>query len=182
MPTLIQHPASGTSDPDASDLAPDGPSWKRRRDESGLTTLEWLLIVAAVAGIAALAVVLVTNVVDDTSEQISGSSARQTSLILAADEITQDAAAATQSAATNEAQNEFKDIADWKAHYDRKCNRLQITYGDVGDDVVEPVFKYTATSTAWASGTISNLAGYTSSPTGNSPSGTAIFGICKATT
>ena len=47
-----------------------------RDDESGLTTLEWLLIVAAVAGLAALAVVLVQNVVDDTAEQISGSSAR----------------------------------------------------------------------------------------------------------
>ena len=31
----------------------------KRRDDSGLTTLEWLLIVAAVAGLAALAVVLV---------------------------------------------------------------------------------------------------------------------------
>ena len=35
----------------------------QRRDHSGLTTLEWLLIVAAVAGLAALAVVLVQNVV-----------------------------------------------------------------------------------------------------------------------
>ena len=50
----------------------------QRRDDSGLTTLEWLLIVAAVAGLAALAVVLVQNVVSDTSEQIAGSSARAT--------------------------------------------------------------------------------------------------------
>ena len=50
----------------------------QRRDDSGLTTLEWLLIVAAVAGLAALAVVLVQNVVSDTSEQIAGSSARKT--------------------------------------------------------------------------------------------------------
>ena len=40
----------------------------QRRDDSGLTTLEWLLIVAAVAGLAALAVVLVQNVVSDTSQ------------------------------------------------------------------------------------------------------------------
>ena len=33
----------------------------QRRGDSGLTTLEWLLIVAAVAGMAALAVVLVTR-------------------------------------------------------------------------------------------------------------------------
>ena len=48
----------------------------QRRDDSGLTTLEWLLIVAAVAGLAALAVVLVQNVVRDTGEQIASNSAR----------------------------------------------------------------------------------------------------------
>ena len=56
----------------------------KRRDDSGLTTLEWLLIVAAVAGLAALAVVLVQNVVSDTSEQIAGSSARKTAAQVAA--------------------------------------------------------------------------------------------------
>ncbi len=58
-----------------------------RRDDSGLTTLEWLLIVAAVAGLAALAVVLVTNVVGDTSEQISGQSARATAAKVAGQSI-----------------------------------------------------------------------------------------------
>ena len=62
-----------------------------RRGEDGLTTLEWLLIVAAVAGLAALAVVLVTNVVDQTAEQIGGSSARKTAAQVAAVTITQDA-------------------------------------------------------------------------------------------
>ena len=56
----------------------------QRRDDSGLTTLEWLLIVAAVAGMAALAVVLVTRVVGDTSDQIAGQSARKTAAELAA--------------------------------------------------------------------------------------------------
>ena len=60
-----------------------------RRGEDGLTTLEWLLIVAAVAGLAALAVVLVTNVVDDTAEQIGGSSARKTAAEIAAVSIKQ---------------------------------------------------------------------------------------------
>ena len=58
----------------------------QRRDDSGLTTLEWLLIVAAVAGMAALAVVLVTRVVSDTSDQIAGQSARKTAAELAAQE------------------------------------------------------------------------------------------------
>ena len=41
---------------------------RSRRADSGLTTLEWLLIVAAVAGLAALAVVLVQNVVSTTRQ------------------------------------------------------------------------------------------------------------------
>ena len=99
----------------------------RRADESGLTTLEWLLIVAAVAGLAALAVVLVQNVVDDTSEQISGSSARVTAARLAADQIVQDAdrGAVDQPAGA-------KKYGQWKNYYTQKCNRLEITYGDAG--------------------------------------------------
>ena len=61
-----------------------------RRNDNGLTTLEWLLIVAAVAGLAALAVVLVQNVVDDTAEQIAGSSARITAAKVAAKAISDD--------------------------------------------------------------------------------------------
>jgi len=89
---------------------PSGPD--RRRNDRGLTTLEWLLIVAAVAGLAALAVVLVQNVVDDTAEQISGSSARLTAAAVAAAEITSDR--------TND---------NWEEQRD-KCLRLRITYGD----------------------------------------------------
>ena len=56
---------------------------RRVRAEAGLTTLEWLLVVAAVAGLAALAVVLVQNVVGGTAEQIDSSDARQTAADLA---------------------------------------------------------------------------------------------------
>ena len=62
-----------------------------RPDESGLTTLEWLLIVAAVAGLAALAVVLVQNVVDETAQDISGSSARLTAAKVAAASVVEQA-------------------------------------------------------------------------------------------
>lgn len=96
-----------------------------RRDDSGLTTLEWLLIVAAVAGLAALAVVLVTDVVSQTSEQISGTSARHTAAKLAAQKIQTDAAAATGSDAT---------VND---EFGQKCRRLQILYGDVPGIQVE---------------------------------------------
>ena len=38
------------------------------RDDQGLMTLEWLLIVGAIAGLAASTVLIVQQVVDDTSE------------------------------------------------------------------------------------------------------------------
>jgi Flp pilus assembly pilin Flp len=95
-----------------------------RRDDSGLTTLEWLLIVAAVAGLAALAVVLVQNVVSDTSEQIAGSSARRTAAEFAAAEVVADAIDSAQPRA-------IRTWVQWQDEYERKCNRLQITYSDI---------------------------------------------------
>ena len=95
------------------------------REDSGLTTLEWLLIVAAVAGLAALAVVLVQNVVSDTSEQIAGSSARKTAAQIAATEIMADAVRAAS------AQPDSADtLSEWFEYYSGRCNRLKITYGD----------------------------------------------------
>ena len=87
-----------------------------RRDDSGLTTLEWLLIVAAVAGLAALAVVLVTNVVGDTSEQISGSSARLTAAHVAARSIQED---------------RISDEIDNDNDANDRCRRLEIIYSDI---------------------------------------------------
>ena len=85
-----------------------------RRNERGLTTLEWLLIVAAVAGLAALAVVLVQNVVDDTAEQISGSNARLIAANVAAQEISDSVDSSSSESEKNAAE--------------AKCNRLKITY------------------------------------------------------
>ena len=96
---------------------PETTTATRRRNDRGLTTLEWLLIVAAVAGLAALAVVLVQNVVDETAEQIGGSNARLTAAQVAAREITDDAA------------NDEITHGDGK----QKCDRLVITYGDALD-------------------------------------------------
>lgn len=89
-----------------------------RRDDRGLTTLEWLLIVAAVAGLAALAVVLVTNVVSDTSEQIAGQKARLTSAQVQAQSITDD-----------------PDLTETQAK--RRCDRLPIAFTDVGEKGIE---------------------------------------------
>ena len=108
----------------------------KRRDDSGLTTLEWLLIVAAVAGLAALAVVLVQNVVRDTSEQIASNSARMTAAELEAADITEQAAAAVipigSTATTDDgktlaaAQDNAKTAANNK--YGGRCDRMNIGY------------------------------------------------------
>lgn len=103
-----------------------------RADESGLTTLEWLLIVAAVAGLAALAVVLVQGVVDDTAEEISGSSARKTSALVAGDNVASDASAASQP-------DRVTDFDSWLTYYEQKCRRIAVTYSDA-DVTVTPNF------------------------------------------
>ena len=43
-----------------------------KRDEVGLSTLEWILLVAAVGGLATMGVFLVRNATDATSEQVDG--------------------------------------------------------------------------------------------------------------
>ena len=123
------------------------PPPSRRRDESGLTTLEWLLIVAAVAGIAALAVVLVQGVVSDTSEQISGSSARRTAAEIAAADVqaeSRDPAEAKKRFGNHSSGGTVQVEAwgEWKRYFEQKCKRIEITYGDAGikitDDFVVP--------------------------------------------
>ena len=98
----------------------------KRRDDSGLTTLEWLLIVAAVAGLAALAVVLVQNVVSDTSEQIAGSSARLTAAKVSAASVEQEAKNA------DPTDERFNTWAEWENYFTDKCNRIQIVFSDAG--------------------------------------------------
>ena len=123
-----------------------------RADERGLTTLEWLLIVAAVAGLAALAVVLVQNVVDDTAEQIGGSSARGTAARVAAERVTRDARAALPTAtqvgavdtavksaalapAPDTANAAVAAIVEAQTAANQQfasaCDRLEINYGDI---------------------------------------------------
>ena len=127
----------------------------RRDDESGLTTLEWLLIVAAVAGLAALAVVLVQNVVDDTAEQISGSSARETAAKVAAAEVTQKA---TDAGSVLGASGSAANLTQWNTlenEYRNECSRLEITYGDIPN--LSADWNHTpATTLAQASATTAN--------------------------
>ena len=59
-------PTDGTTTLPTNSQASHPPS--RGSDQRGLITLEWLLIVGAVAGLAATSVLAVQRVVDDTSE------------------------------------------------------------------------------------------------------------------
>ena len=110
------------------------------RNSHGLTTLEWLLIVAAVAGLAALAVVLVQNVVDETAEEISGSNARVTAARVAAARITSEARADLPGntdimwTGTGKLEARKKQQGDVNSEYSSKCARLDITYSDAGVD------------------------------------------------
>ena len=106
---------------------------RARHDERGLTTLEWLLIVAAVAGLAALAVVLVQNVVDDTAEQLGGASARETAANVAADTVVREAKTAQPSDAR------FNTWQKWELYFEARCERLEILYSDTNLSVT-PLF------------------------------------------
>lgn len=103
------------------------------RDE-GLTTLEWLLVVAAVAGIAALGVVLVQSVVGGTAEQVGSHSARQEAADLAATEL--------EDAWQQQRPSTQSDADQINARYRRRCRRLEIIYADVlaGTDIVEGIY------------------------------------------
>ena len=128
-----------------------GGSPRRARDDSGLTTLEWLLIVAAVAGLAALAVVLVQNVVSETSEQIAGSSARATAAKVAAASVVQEAMT------FDTGKDRYETWNKWELYFTSKCNRIGITYSDA-NVTVAPEFAKATASTGGATPTETLLA------------------------
>ena len=140
----------------------------KRRDDSGLTTLEWLLIVAAVAGLAALAVVLVQNVVSDTSEQIAGSSARKTAAQVAASTVEEEAkkpkitqfldATPTGTPAETATEKAARHLAAWVAwenYFTAKCDRIRITYSDA-DITIDHGFAHPPTASEFTTTVLGN--------------------------
>ena len=102
------------------------------RGDCGLTTLEWLLITAAVAGLAALAVVLVQAYVEDTGERIANPDPRATSAIHSAFSVETDAKAASA--------DRFDLWADWESRFTQRCSLLAVLYSDVEVEVVHNNF------------------------------------------
>jgi len=91
--------------------------------EAGLTTLEWLLVVAAVAGLAALAVVLVQNVVGGTAEEVESSDARQTAADLAVTSLAERWQA--------EAPTSRSEADEVNRRYRHRCLQIGIVYSDI---------------------------------------------------
>ena len=113
-----------------------------RCGEAGLTTLEWLLVVAAVAGLAALGVVLVQNVVGGTAEQVAAHSARQEAAELATLELTERWKA--ESPAT------LAEAAEINRDYSQRCHQLGLIYPDV-DLAPDPAEGKYGGGTGWGS-------------------------------
>ncbi len=133
-PTRACRTGRPASESSGSALSSGPLSRRAPRGEAGLTTLEWLLIVAAVAGLAALAVVLVQNVVDDTAEQLGGASARETAANVAADTVIREARTASPDDAR------YNTWQRWELYFTARCERLEILYSDTNLDV-EAIFK-----------------------------------------
>ncbi len=112
----------------------EGAARRSWRGDEGLTTLEWLLVVAAVAGLAALGVVVVQSVVGDTAESVASHSARQEAADLAATEL-ENAWRAHRPSSQDEADQ-------INARYRTRCRQLGILYTDVleGTDTVEGIY------------------------------------------
>ena len=92
------------------------------RNDAGLATLSWLLIVAAVAGLAALAVVLVYYFVEDTGDRFVAPNPRRTAAQLQAADVEVSAKAAQA--------GDFATWDEWERHFSGKCSRIAITIGD----------------------------------------------------
>ena len=94
----------------------------RRRCDSGMTTLEWLLVTAAVAVIAATAVVVVQATVRDLGIDASRHRGRFRTAEIAADALTRE-----WQAQVPDDQFEADQI---NRRYGERCARLGITYAD----------------------------------------------------
>ncbi|WP_419847663.1 hypothetical protein [Candidatus Poriferisocius sp.] len=94
----------------------------RRRGEEGLTTLSWMLITAAVAGLAALAVVLVYQFVGETGERFAAPNPRKTTAELQAANVVDRAKEATA--------DDFATWDEWEHHFSTKCRLIEVTIAD----------------------------------------------------
>ncbi|MDE0499496.1 MAG: hypothetical protein OXH86_19330, partial [Acidimicrobiaceae bacterium] len=91
------------------------------RDQNGIVTLQWLLIVVAVAGLATLAAVLIHRTTDHAARYLAEYDARLHTAELAAFDIQQAARAQQPSPGRADQANR---------HWQRRCHQLRILYND----------------------------------------------------
>ena len=102
-------------------------------------------MVAAIAGLAALAVVLVQNVVDQTAEQIESSDARQTAASLATTELEQ--------RWKNELPTTQGEANEINRKYRTRCRHYATIYADISLTIVskDGIFDQ-VNNTGWTTG------------------------------
>ncbi len=107
-----------------------------------MTTLGWLLLVAAVAGLAAVAVVLVQREVGSSGERVGSYSARQEAAEVAAAELVRRWRREVPSSALEAERLNRKFVA--------RCRRIGILYADIDLDAAAKAGRYEAGSVGWS--------------------------------
>ena len=115
------------------DQAASGRSARRCRADSGIMTLEWLLIVAAVAGIAAVSTLTVQRVVDDAVEVPADPVVRVIDADIAAAQIVAEAQAVFDAYQMDQDQQPPYDDADFEL---RCASDLPAQFADVVSSAV----------------------------------------------
>ena len=122
-------PTDGTTTLPTNSQASHPPS--RGSDQRGLITLEWLLIVGAVAGLAATSVLAVQRVVDDTSEVPVDPLVRVLEADIAAAFIAADATAWRAAITDPDVAHRLDPTKDYASFESRCESDLVVTFGDV---------------------------------------------------
>ena len=91
------------------------------------------MILAAVAGLAALAVTIVARTVGETGDQLADSDPRLAAAKIAGEEVVHDAASA--------AADRFDTWGAWQEHFRRRCTHLVTLYIDTGAEVTVNEFR-----------------------------------------
>ena len=123
----------------------------RRAAERGVFSADWLLVIAAVAGLGGLSAYLIEDYVETltlerTAEQREAVTYLDTGRRLNRDHRAVRSAAATAQRIVEEAVSadpddpRFETWADWARHYDTRCRRLKLTYGNLEDFAVVSLF------------------------------------------
>ena len=105
----------------------------RGRDQLGLATLAWLMIVAAVAGMAALAVVVVQASVEDAGEAITDLNPRLSAAVHSAYAVEFDAKLSPA--------EDFATWGDWERHFHDRCALIAVVYSDAQARVTANTFR-----------------------------------------